>query len=146
MNVKKIDIGIKGLAESLKDFSEAWKKISSGKKVRKEEGIYFDSIDTMRAVLTNNRLLILKTIRERKPGSVYELAKMLSRDLKNVNQDLKMLSEVGAGHARKRRKRTRNGLFRTLITRKYCWKFRYRICRQISGDGAVGRPLTGSRG
>lgn len=95
MNVKKIDIGIKGLAESLKDFSEAWKKISSGKKVRKEEGIYFDSIDTMRAVLTNNRLLILKTIRERKPGSVYELAKMLSRDLKNVNQDLKMLSEVG---------------------------------------------------
>jgi len=95
MNVKKIDIGIKGLAESLKDFSEAWKKISSGKKVRKEEGIYFDSIDTMRAVLTNNRLLILKTIRERKPGSVYELAKMLHRDLKNVNQDLKMLSEVG---------------------------------------------------
>jgi predicted transcriptional regulator len=93
--VKKIDIGIKGLAESLKDFSEAWKKISSGKKVRKEEGIYFDSIDTMRAVLTNNRLLILKTIRERKPGSVYELAKMLNRDLKNVNQDLKMLSEVG---------------------------------------------------
>jgi len=95
MNVKKIDIGIKGLGESLKDFSEAWKKISSGKKVRKEEGIYFDSIDTMRAVLTNNRLLILKTIRERKPGSVYELAKMLNRDLKNVNQDLKMLSEVG---------------------------------------------------
>ena len=95
MNVKKIDIGIKGLAESLKDFSEAWKKISSGKKVRKEEGIYFDSIDTMRAVLTNNRLLILKTIRERKPGSVYELAKMLNRDLKNVNQDLKMLSEAG---------------------------------------------------
>ena len=95
MRVKKIDIGIKGLAESLKDFSEAWKKISSGKKVRKEEGIYFDTIDTMRAVLTNNRLLILKTIRERKPGSVYELAKMLKRDLKNVNQDLKMLSEVG---------------------------------------------------
>ena len=95
MNVKKIDIGIKGVAESLKDFSEAWKKISSGKKVKKEEGIYFDSIDTMRAVLTNNRLLILKTIRERKPGSVYELAKMLNRDLKNVNQDLKMLSDVG---------------------------------------------------
>ncbi|MCK9418071.1 MAG: hypothetical protein M0R70_01680 [Nitrospirae bacterium] len=95
MNVKKSDIGIKGLAESLKDFSEAWEKISSGKKVRKEEGIYFDTIDTMQAVLTNNRLLVLKTIRERKPGSVYELAKMLKRDLKNVNQDLKMLSEVG---------------------------------------------------
>ncbi|MEW6740026.1 MAG: MarR family transcriptional regulator [Nitrospirota bacterium] len=95
MKVKKIDIGIKGLKESLKDFAETWKKLENGKKVKKEEGIYFDSIDTMRAVLTNNRLLILKTIRERKPNSVYELAKMLGRDLKNVNQDLKLLAEIG---------------------------------------------------
>ena len=95
MKVKKIDIGIKGLKESLKDFAETWKKLEAGKKVKKEEGIYFDSIDTMRAVLTNNRLLILKTIRERHPQSVYELAKMLGRDLKNVNQDLKLLAEIG---------------------------------------------------
>lgn len=95
MKVKKIDIGIKGLEESLKDFAETWKKLEAGKKVKKEEGIYFDSIDTIRAVLTNNRLLILKTIRERRPQSVYELAKMLDRDLKNVNQDLKLLAEIG---------------------------------------------------
>lgn len=95
MKVKKIDIGIKGLQESLTDFAGAWKKIEAGKKVKKEEGIYFDSIDTMRAVLTNNRLLILKTIKDRNPGSVYELAKILGRDLKNVNQDLKMLAEIG---------------------------------------------------
>lgn len=95
MKVKKIDIGIKGLAESLKDFATTWKKLESGKKVKKEEGIYFDSIDTMRSVLTNNRLLILKTIRDRKPGSVYVLARMLERDLKNVNQDLKLLADMG---------------------------------------------------
>ena len=70
-------------------------KAGSRQKVRKEEGIYFDSIDNMRAVLTNNRLLILKIIRERKPNSVYELAKMLDRDLKNVNQDLRLLADVG---------------------------------------------------
>lgn len=95
MKVKKIDIGIKGLTESLKDFATTWKKLESGKKVKKEEGIYFDSIDTMRSVLTNNRLLILKTIRGRKPGSVYVLARMLERDLKNVNQDLKLLADMG---------------------------------------------------
>jgi predicted transcriptional regulator len=95
MKVKKIDIGITGLAESLKDFAAAWKKLESGKKVKRHEGIYFESIDIMRAVLTNNRLLILKTIRERKPHSVYELAKMLDRDLKNVNQDLKLLADIG---------------------------------------------------
>jgi predicted transcriptional regulator len=95
MKVKRIDIGIKGLRESLKDFAETWQKLEAGKKIKKEEGIYFDTIDTMRAVLTNNRLLILKTIRERHPQSVYELAKMLGRDLKNVNQDLKLLAEIG---------------------------------------------------
>jgi predicted transcriptional regulator len=51
-------------------------------------------VDTL-AVLTNNRLLILKTIREFHPQSVYELSKMLGRDLKNVNQDLKLLAEIG---------------------------------------------------
>jgi predicted transcriptional regulator len=95
MKAKKIDIGIKDLKTSLKDFSETWKKLESGKKIKKEEGLYFDSIDTMRNVLTNNRLLILKTIRKNKPGSVYELAKILNRDLKSVNQDLKLLSEIG---------------------------------------------------
>lgn len=49
----------------------------------------------MRNVLTNNRLLILKTIRKSNPDSIYELAKILKRDLKSVKQDLKMLSEVG---------------------------------------------------
>ncbi len=92
MKVKKIDIGIKGLKESLNDFADTWKKLDAGKKTSKEEGIYFDSIDTMRAVLTNKRLLILRTIRERHPASVYELAKFLKRDIKNVNQDLAMLS------------------------------------------------------
>ena len=95
MKIKKIDIGIKGLAESLHDFTKAWEKVESGKKIKKDQGIYFDSVDSMRAVLTNNRLLILKTVRERKPNSVYALAKMLSRDIKNVNQDLKMLAEIG---------------------------------------------------
>jgi predicted transcriptional regulator len=49
----------------------------------------------MRASLTNNRLLILKAIREHKPKSVYGLAKILGRDMKNVKQDLKLLSEIG---------------------------------------------------
>lgn len=95
MKVKKIDIGIKTLKESLGDFSETWKKLEAGEKVKKQEGIYFDSIDAMRSILTNNRLLILKTIKECHPGSVYELAKILKRNLKNINQDLNLLSAIG---------------------------------------------------
>lgn len=95
MNVKKINIGIKNLNESLKDFADTWKELESGKKVKKEEGIYFESIDAVRSVLTNNRLLILKTIKEKHPKSIYELSKILGRNLKNVNQDLDMLFRIG---------------------------------------------------
>ncbi len=95
MKVKRIDIGIKRLKDSLRDFAETWKIVESGKKVKKEEGIYFESIDDMRSVLTNNRLSILRAIRENKPKSVYELSKMLGRNLKNVNEDLKLLAEIG---------------------------------------------------
>jgi len=95
MKVKRIDIGIKRLKDSLRDFAETWKSVESGKRVRKEEGIYFESIDDMRSVLTNNRLTILRAIRENKPKSIYELSKMLGRNLKNVNQDLKLLAEIG---------------------------------------------------
>src|SRR4030067_2199124 len=95
MKVKRIDIGIKRLEDSLRDFVQVWKNIETGKRVRKEKGTYFDSIDDMRAVLTNNRLMILKAIRENKPKSVYELSKILRRNLKNVNEDLRLLAEIG---------------------------------------------------
>ena len=95
MNIKKINIGIKSLNESLEDFADTWKKLESGEKVKKEEGIYFESIDAVRSVLTNNRLLILKTIKDKHPKSIYELSKMLGRNLKNVNQDLDMLLRIG---------------------------------------------------
>jgi predicted transcriptional regulator len=95
MKIKKIAIGIKGLKESLEDFATAWKKIEAGQEVKKQEGLYFESIDAMRAILTNKRLLILKTIKEKEPNSIYELAKILGRDLKNINQDLKLLADVG---------------------------------------------------
>ena len=49
---------------------------------------------TYHDAITYRNLTDLKADRERKPSSVYELAKMLNRDLKNVNQDLKMLSEL----------------------------------------------------
>jgi predicted transcriptional regulator len=95
MKVKRIAIGIKRLEDSLKDFAEVWRGVETGKRMRKEKGIFFESIDDMRAVLTNNRLMILKAIRENNPKSVYELSKVLRRNLKNVNEDLKLLAEIG---------------------------------------------------
>ena len=95
MKIRKIEIGIKPLKESLHEFATVWDKLQRGGKVEKRNGIYFESIDAMRKVLTNKRLTILKVIKEEEPNSVYALAKLLGRDLKNVNQDLKMLVDIG---------------------------------------------------
>jgi len=95
MKIRKIEIGIKPLKESLHEFATVWDKLQCGGKVEKRSGIYFESIDVMRKVLTNKRLTILKVIKEEEPNSVYALAKLLGRDLKNVNQDLKMLVDIG---------------------------------------------------
>jgi len=37
----------------------------------------------------------MRTIRERGPGSIYELAKTVNRDLKNVQDDLALLHKHG---------------------------------------------------
>jgi len=95
MKIRRIEIGIKPLKESLHEFAVVWDKLQHGEKVEKRTGIYFESIDAMRKVLTNKRLTILKVIKEEEPNSVYALAKLLGRDLKNVNQDLKMLVDIG---------------------------------------------------
>ena len=38
---------------------------------------------------------MLRAIRAKHPGSIYELAKTVSRDLKNVQQDLRILESYG---------------------------------------------------
>ena len=95
MKVRKIAIGIKPLKNSLHEFATAWDKLQHGGKIEKKSEIYFETIDVMRKVLTNKRLTILKTIKEKEPRSIYELARLLNRDLKNVNQDLQMLIDLG---------------------------------------------------
>ena len=48
----------------------------------------------MRKVLTEERLRILKIIKKYHPGSIYELAKILKRDTKNVSDDVHYLAEL----------------------------------------------------
>jgi predicted transcriptional regulator len=46
-------------------------------------------------LLTPNRLALLRAVRSRRPGSIYELAKLVNRDLKNVHDDLRLLARYG---------------------------------------------------
>ena len=95
MRVRNIKIGIKSVEDSLKEFKDYWKKTEKGEKVEKKEALYFESIKALRSVLTTKRIELLKAIAKHKPKSIYELSKIVDRDLKNVHEDIRLLSDLG---------------------------------------------------
>lgn len=92
---KTLTIQIKSAGEALEGFRETFKAVEGGRRVRRREGVYFTSIEAARTLLTPNRLALLRTIRAKHPGSIYELAKILHRDIKNVQGDLQLLERYG---------------------------------------------------
>lgn len=92
---KTLTIQIKSAGEALKGFRETFKNVEAGRPVRRREGVYFTSIEAARNLLTPNRLALLRAVRSERPGSIYELAKIVSRDLKNVQDDLQLLEAYG---------------------------------------------------
>src|SRR3990172_471312 len=101
MAVKKLTIGIRSVDEVIGDFAKAAIALERGEAVSKKEGLYFIDLRAFRRALTDQRLAILRTIKERNPDSVYDLAKILQRDVKNVSADLSILEELGLVELRK---------------------------------------------
>jgi predicted transcriptional regulator len=95
MRAKKIRIEIRTLDSAFQEAAESFEKIAEGKRVKGKTALYFSNIKDLRKVLTEKRLELLKTIKDRKPSSIYELARMVDRDLKNVLQDVGYLKEIG---------------------------------------------------
>ena len=95
MKVRNIKIAIKSDDEIFREVKEVMGKIERGEKVKKHEGISFDSIESMRKVLTEERLRVLRTVKKEQPASVYDLAKRLKRDIKNTFNDVQFLARAG---------------------------------------------------
>ena len=92
---KTLTIQIKPVVDALKEFRETFKATAAGRRPRRREGVYFTSIEAARNLLTPNRLALLRAIRTKRPGSIYELAKLVGRNLKNVQDDLHILEHYG---------------------------------------------------
>ena len=73
MKVRNIKIAIKSDAELLNEVKDVVGKIERGEKVKKHEGVSFDSIDAMRKVLIEERLRVLRAIKKEHPESVWLL-------------------------------------------------------------------------
>jgi predicted transcriptional regulator len=95
MRVRNLKIGVKDLRTVLNETQETMERIAAGQAVQKIRDVNFTSYEAMRKLLTPRRLELLHAIKEQRPNSVYELAQFLGRDLKNINSDLAILTNLG---------------------------------------------------
>lgn len=65
------------------------------RKFRGSSDYDFEGIGMLRRLLSNEKARILDTLKKKNPGSIYELAKILKRDFKSVNEDIKLLEKFG---------------------------------------------------
>ena len=95
--MKTVTFSIRPLAEVVDDFSKTFDAVRAGRRIpqKPRDEVGFTSIEAARNFLTRERLALMHTIRTRHPGSLYELAKMVNRDFKNVQEDVRILERHG---------------------------------------------------
>jgi len=60
-----------------------------------EDTFDFEGLTALRRLLSNEKAKMLHIIKEKKPSSIYALAKILGRDFKSVRSDIKLLERFG---------------------------------------------------
>src|SRR5712691_11649141 len=95
--MKTVSFSIRPLGDVMDDLTETFQAVRTGRKPPRgpREEVGFTSIEAARNFLTRERLALLRTIRSRHPSSLYELAKIVDRDFKNVQEDIQILERHG---------------------------------------------------
>ena len=83
-------------------------KAMRGEKMEPHYELSFEDINTLRNFLTRNRLDLLGIIKDKKPGSIYELSKITKRDIKSIVTDLKALEIRGLVRLKKQKTGRKN--------------------------------------
>lgn len=92
---RRLRVGIRSREDSYTAALQALRQVETGKQTAQTPGLYFESLEDLRKILTVKRLDLLITVLRQAPGSATELARLVRRDLKNVSADLTILRQVG---------------------------------------------------
>jgi predicted transcriptional regulator len=95
IQVREVEIEIKSVSEAARELDEAAKAIKEGKHVESSSKIVVPSLDILRKIVTPERIRMLKAIKANNPSSIYELAKILKKDRRNVIRELRDLQVFG---------------------------------------------------
>ena len=96
IKTKELKLYVEDSEKFKKKIKNELKAIGKGKtKKLAGDSISFQSLDQLRKFLTPKRLELLRVIKHKKPGSMYELAKLVGRTPENVTSDIKFLEQFG---------------------------------------------------
>ena len=95
MSARTLHIGIRTGGERSKALREALRRVGAGDHAPQGPGLYFETVDELRRILTDKRLELLLAITRHHPASIHELAGLVKRDYKNVNTDVILLERLG---------------------------------------------------
>ena len=92
---RKLEIRVGAAADALDRFEAAWNRVAEGRAMRPLEIVSFSDLPLLLKTLSQARWALLKNLREKGACSIYELAKRLGRDYKNVHTDVTQLAAIG---------------------------------------------------
>jgi predicted transcriptional regulator len=92
---RRIEIRLGAAGDALDRFEAAWNRVQEGRAMRPLHVLSFSSLPTALKNLSPARWVLLQRLRADGPLSIYELAKRLERDYKNVHTDVTQLAALG---------------------------------------------------
>ena len=92
---RKLEIRLGPAGDALDRFEAAWHRVQEGRALRPLEVLSFENLPLFVKTLSPARWSLLQKLRAEGPLSIYELAKRLGRDYKNVHTDVAQLAAIG---------------------------------------------------
>jgi predicted transcriptional regulator len=90
----RLEIRIGAAGDALDRFEAAWNRVQEGRAMRPLQVLSFANLPLVLRTLSPARWALLQDLKA-KPSSIYELAKRLKRDYKNVHTDVTQLAAIG---------------------------------------------------
>ena len=91
---RKLEVRIGAAGDALDRFEAAWHRVEEGRAMRPLHILSFANLPLLLKTLSPARWALLQDLK-RKPASIYELARRLQRDYKNVHTDVTQLAALG---------------------------------------------------
>jgi predicted transcriptional regulator len=92
---KRLEIRIGLAGDALDRFEAAWNRVAEERAMNRLEILSFADLPLLLKTLSPARWQLLERLRAAGPVSIYQLAKRLARDYKNVHTDVTQLAASG---------------------------------------------------